>query len=135
MKKKLISVCSAVLILVMIAGTPIFAATETFPLSVSQRWNTRATVTRTLKYSYGSARCLSVSPLTGGVDTFLRIQVCIRTPSGTQISNVYKLIETATSSTPVYIYEGSLDITKICFSFRGNDPDYGAMTTVSYTPN
>lgn len=104
---------------------------ETISLDMNQVWNYRETVTRTLKYSYGVARCYSVYPPNGGADGYTRIQAAIML-NGKRISDVCILYETAADTTPIKIYEGYLNNTEIQFAFRGNDPALAARADVYY---
>jgi len=135
MKKKIAAVISTVLMIVLIAGTNVFAVRETIPLGANQVWNTRSAVARSTYYSYVAARCYAVYPPNGGNDNFTRVQVRAKNASGIVITSIVTLYETADTTTSIDIFEGYLNATSVTFQFRGNDPDYAATADVFYYGN
>lgn len=100
---------------------------------------TTISATRTGNYSYVTARCYSVYPTSGGVDTFSKIRCEITDSSGNRINSnqdgktYFTLPETHTSATKIGIQEGKLGNKSIKFAFYGNSV-YAARAEVGYDP-
>lgn len=65
--------------------------------------------TRTKKYTFVIAQCISVYPPNGGKDNFTTIQVMLKNESGKQISGVRKLSEKNAGMVDIEIREGYLN--------------------------
>ncbi len=121
-------VLALVLAALFLSGSTASASSfdTTVYVGTNQNWSYSQWVTRTKKWSNCLARCYAVYPPNGGVDNFRYVQTAIFNSVGTQISNTHVLDEQATSSTPVFIYNGYLNLDTVYFKYRGNNPDYDA---------
>lgn len=101
-------------------------------IPANQAWTSDSdnTDSRSGNYSTVYARCHTVYP-DSGTDSFSKIQVQVTNGYGVNVSNVYILSETASSSTEIPIKEGYLGIRFVGFKFRGNSSS-DANSSVSY---
>lgn len=134
MKRKIMSILAAVFTFSMIFGMNAMASSrmETIELKVNQVWNVRDYVTRSKQYSKVSAICYGVYPVNGGEDNYRYIQVVARNTSGNNITEEYTLDEKEDSATFMEIKDGKLNVSKVVFAFRGNNPNYSAKAEVLY---
>lgn len=135
MKRKLTITISTLLVILTMSISNVFATRSTIMLKTKQVWNVQASLTRTARYSYLTARCFAVYPTGGGKDNFTRVQVKATNTGNTNITNVITLYETSSGSTNIPIIEGYLNETSVKFSFRGNNPNYAAYADVEYLAN
>lgn len=125
---------SILIVLFVLLGTQIYAATAVVRLPSNQVKKFAGTDTRSGKYSYTLAELYSVYPTTGGEDNFRYCQTALYDSTGsTQISNWTVLDEQDGDTTNVYIKEGYLDTSTVKFAFRGNSAKYGAYAYVFYS--
>ncbi|MFQ8599359.1 MAG: hypothetical protein ACLSAP_01340 [Oscillospiraceae bacterium] len=134
MKKKVATCIAVVLALSAIFCVNVFAVRKTITLGANQVWTSTENVSRSGKYSYGSARCYSVYPVNGGLDFFDKIQVQICTTVGVPISQIVVLSEKITVEGKIPLMEGYLNQKAIIFKFRGNG-SAAAKADVYYSGN
>ncbi len=92
---------------------------------------TQVSISRSLQYSYVSAKCLAVYP-TSGTDTFTKIRAYISRADRTNISDTYILTE-GNDYTFVRLHEGYLNLQYVYLNFTGNSTSE-AWAEVVYDP-
>ena len=132
MKKKIITVLGSLFLILNICAVA-HAETQTMFLPHGQIWiDQTTTLNRSLDYSYVYSQCLSVYPISGK-DNFEKIQTRVQTEDGTNIGEKsYTVLTEGKSASKIKIKDGKLKTRKVKVAFRGNNPDYKAMTTVNY---
>ncbi len=133
MKMKLYKIASTVLVIAMLFGNEVLAASrrDTFTVAHGQRWNYRPNLSRGGNYNNILARTYAVYPTGGGADNYKRVQVkgCMGTVG---ITDTYVLNEEDDNNKPMPIYNGYMNQSSICFAFRGNAYDHEARTDCYY---
>jgi len=122
----------AVLAMVVVMALQVSALTEnqTISLPANQVWVTAGSESRSGNLSTVSARCHSVYP-ESGVDLYGIIKCQVTNSSGTAITDMVSLNESASDYTSISIKEGFLAASPVSFQFRGNT-NAAASAVVSY---
>lgn len=140
MKKKIISIISSVILLVMVlslnSSLTVFAEYGNDRVRVPTDCVmkiAKANLTRTGNYSYVTVTADSVYPTDGSTDNFTKCKTKLtenKVVSPYEISEVYTLVE----GTPynVKIKEGYLQISPFRLYFSGNDERYSAYIAYTY---
>lgn len=131
--KNTFKITTALFICLLVFNTSAFAASTrtTITVSENQTWVSKSD-TRTGNYSDVYSRLYSVYPVSGGEDNFTRIQVKVTSSSGTSMSDIITLYETANANTRITLKNGTMGNKSVKFQFRGNNPKYAAKADLSY---
>lgn len=138
MNRKIISVIVTSLVMTFILGTTAFAASSYFNqdinLPANQVYVAAAPIERSMKYKDVYAALLAVRPPAGGTDNYEKVQVQLRNMNGIIIGTAtnWTLSEVSTTFSTLTIKDGYYDTQYVYFHFRGNNPSYAAVATVSY---
>lgn len=134
-RTKLVNILGAALLMTMIMATGVRAASTRETITLRENYlETNISITRSLKYSYVTVRCISVYPTTYYKDEqYTKIRTCLRYFDHNLLSNSYTLIE-GDKPTYVKIYEGYLDRKSMYLVFTGNSAK-SAEARVEYDPN
>lgn len=133
-KSKLITAVTVMAMCIMTA-VPVGAASNVVVyLPQNQLWTGAYSTSRSTAYSYVSAECNSVYPLSGS-DNFTQIQVTVVSNNNTTIlkGEVATLTE-GQGMKSLTIKDGYLDLRTVYFKFRGNSSS-AANAVVSYQGN
>ncbi len=132
---KLKNVIAVIFIVFLFIRTNAFAGRSTVHLEDQQIYNC-IFLPRSGNYSYATARCYSVYPPNGELDTYTKIQTRIIDPSTSfSISDLVVLCETDSVPSNIQIYQGYLSLREVVIGFRGNNPKYEAYADVYYNGN
>ncbi len=136
MKKKVLSMLSVVMLLVMVFSLNSFASSGEGSVIVgknSAMTQAKTGITRTRKYSYVEVTAQSVCPV-GEYDEdtykYCKTRLYHNTIDNRAISDNVKIKESKLNS--ITIYEGYLNLKKFDLCFAGNNPDLAAKIFYKY---
>lgn len=134
-RTKLVNILGAALLMTMIMATGVRAASTRETITLRENYiETNISITRSLKESFVTVRCISVYPTIYYKDEqYTKIRTCLRFFDHNQLSDFYTLIE-GEHPTYVEIYEGYLDRKSMYLIFTGNSKK-SAEARVEYDPN
>lgn len=134
-RTKLVNILGAALLMTMIMATGVRAASTRETITLRENYlETNISITRSLKESFVTVRCISVYPTTYYKDEqYTKIRTCLRFFDHNPLSNSYTLLE-GDKPTYVKIYEGYLDRKSMYLVFTGNSAK-SAEARVEYDPN
>ena len=126
-RTKLVNILGVALLMAMITATGVRAASTRETITLRENYiETNISITRSLKESFVTVRCISVYPTIYYKDEqYTKIRTCLRF--------FYTLIE-GEHPTYVEIYEGYLDRKSMYLIFTGNSKK-SAEARVEYDPN
>ena len=134
-RTKLVNILGVALLMAMITATGVRAASTRETITLRENYiETNISITRSLKESFVTVRCISVYPTIYYKDEqYTKIRTCLRFFDHNQLSDFYTLIE---GEHPIYveIYEGYLDRKSMYLIFTGNSKK-SAEARVEYDPN
>lgn len=134
-RTKLVNILGVALLMAMITATGVRAASTRETITLRENYiETNISITRSLKESFVTVRCISVYPTIYYKDEqYTKIRTCLRFFDHNQLSDFYTLIE-GEHPTYVEIYEGYLDRKSMYLIFTGNSKK-SAEAQVEYDPN
>lgn len=120
-RTKLVNILGVALLMAMITATGVRAASTRETITLRENYiETNISITRSLKESFVTVRCISVYPTIYYKDEqYTKIRTCLRFFDHNQLSDFYTLIE-GEHPTYVEIYEGYLDRKSMYLIFTGN---------------
>ena len=134
-RTKLVNILGVALLMAMITATGVRAASTRETITLRENYiETNISITRSLKESFVTVRCISVYPTIYYKDEqYTKIRTCLRFFDHNQLSDFYTLIG-GEHPTYVEIYEGYLDRKSMYLIFTGNSKK-SAEARVEYDPN
>ena len=134
-RTKLVNILGVALLMAMITATGVRAASTRETITLRENYiETNISITRSLKESFVTVRCISVYPTIYYKDEqYTKIITCLRFFDHNQLSDFYTLIE-GEHPTYVEIYECYLDRKSMYLIFTGNSKK-SAEARVEYDPN
>lgn len=134
-RTKLVNILGVALLMAMITATGVRAASTRETITLRENYiETNISITRSLKESFVTVRCISVYPTIYYKDEqYTKIRTCLRFFDHNQLSDFYTLIE-GDRPTLVEVYEGYLDRKSMYLIFTGNSAK-SAEARVEYNPN
>ncbi len=132
MRMKVHKIISTVLVVAMLLGNEVFAASrrETVWVGRDQAWHYRPNIARGRTSNSLHARAYSVYP-NGGLDTFQKIDVRGYT-GATPITRTVVLNEVNPNVSSIPIDPEFWKLNTVRFAFSGHDPEYAAYADVFY---